>query len=966
MRRVLLLLDLLLVLSTAVHAADALKNGSFAQPGDQPGLAADWIWTANSGWARSANGGPEGRPCLVFSSEKPAGGLVRQQADFLKPGATYVLRVVSRCKGPLQPAVALRDRQANQDLIPPVLLAQEDDWQARRVEFKATTADVDVVIAPDASLFKGGQGAPGQVLIASIEILPVGEQKPAQIVPKLGENLALTRPYTLSPRPSYALCSDPDDKTQLTDGVYTEGHFWTRPTTVGWQGTDPKFINIDLGHDYPIRGISYSTAAGVAEVHWPVHLYIFVSPDGQKWHKAGDLVPLAAAHDPLPMYGEYANYHFWTDKLQTHGRYVQIVALSDSFNFVDEIEVYRGDDSFMAAAYADAGKDNLQQYMTQCLTDNLIQQQLRKDLRAVQSDVAALPAGQKAAFETRLAALGQAIDTMPTVPMEGFRAVLPMLPLEKDIFALQAEVWRAQGKPALRVWANQRWDPLEPSQEPPEGGAAPALKVDMMGNEYRAGVVNLTNASDRPLQLALRLTGLPGGTNPGYVKVYQVEHVGTRWFDSVAAALPEVKATASGYPIEVPVGMTRQVWFTFNPRTLKGGTYNGSIEISGGATVQKVPVKLAVWPIRFPDHTTLSLGGWDYTNNEKSYGITARNRDAVLAYLKAHYVNLPWGSGALPMGAFDAAGNMAAPDTTNFDNWLKTWPNANLYAVFVPSQDNLGGVKMGTPLFNTMVGYWAHFWAQHARDKGLKPSQLALLIYDEPSKKSQYDIIVAWGKAIKAAEPELRLWEDPQPTEPNDVVEMLATVDIIAPYRSQYLMNPGGWLQKLYENARQQGKDLSFYNADGPARTFDPYSFYLLQEWHVFVNGGSSSCFWAFSDNGGVDCWNEYPAKGNGPYCPYYLSDDSITGAKYMEAIREGVEDYEYLTMLKRRVAELEKKGVAPAKLAAAKALLSEGPQRVLAEDTGRAYRWDVPKHREIQDQVRVEILKALCDLQKL
>lgn len=965
MRRMLCLLTLV-VLSTVVYGANAVKNGDFAAAGDPPTLAADWAWPAGSGWSRSADQGPDHKPCLVFSTDKAATGVVKQQADFLKPGATYVLRVVSRSNGQLQPAIRLVNRETNTEIIPPVVLAQDSAWQARKVEFKAPTADADLEIAADASFFKDGKGVAGQVSIASVEILPVEDQKPAQVIPNLGENLALTRPYTLTPAPNYSLCKDPDDKTQLTDGVYTEGHFWTRPTTVGWQGTDPKFVNIDLGHDYPIKGVSYSTAAGVAGVHWPLHLYVFVSPDGQQWHRVGDLVPLAAAHDPLPLYGEYANYRFWTDKLQTHGRYVQIVALSDAFNFVDEIEVYRGDDSFMAAAYPDAGMTDVQTYMAQALTDALIQQQLRKDLQAVEEDVAALPAAQKPGFEARTAALKQAIETMPTVPMAGFKAILPMLPLEKDIFALQAEVWRAQGKPALRVWANQRWDPLQPSQEPPEKAPAPAVAVDMMSNEYRAGVINLTNASDKPLQLNLRLSGLPGGTNPDWMKVYRVEHVGTRWFDSVAAALPEVKATASGYPIDVPVGMTRQVWFAFNPRTVKNGTYTGSVEITGDGKLAKVPVRLAIWPLRFPDRTTMSLGGWDYTNNQKSYGINPKNYDAVVVYLKDHFVNMPWASGALPMGTFDAAGNMAAPDTANFDNWLKIWPNANLYAVFVPSQDSLNGVKMGTDLFNTMVGNWAHFWAQHARDMGIKPSQLAILIYDEPNNKSQYDIIVAWGKAIKAAERELRLWEDPQPTEPNDAVEMLSLIDIIAPYRSQYLQNPGGWLQKLYEDARQKGKDLSFYNADGPARTFDPYSFYLMQEWHVFANGGSSSCFWAFSDDGGVDSFNEYPAKGNGPYCPYYLTENSITGAKYMEAIREGVEDFEYLTMLKQRVAELEKKGVAPAKLAAAEALLVEGPRRVLAEDTTRTYLWNAPKHRDVQDEVRVDILKALMDLQKL
>ncbi|MGE5532593.1 MAG: hypothetical protein ACM3VW_10815, partial [Bacteroidota bacterium] len=798
MRKLVMLFAVALLSVSVLYAADAVKNGSFAQAGDQAALAAEWDLPAGSGWQRSADQGPDGKPCLMFNAAKATSGFAKQQLDFATPQTTYVLRVISRSDGHLVPTIRILDRADNKEIIPPVQLDSGRGWQARRVEFKSLSADMNLEVYPDVSVSQDGKAVAGQVCIASIEVTPLAEQKPRQIIPKLGENLALTRPYTMNPKPTYSYCADPDDKTQLTDGVYTEGHFWTRPTTVGWGGAAPKFVNIDLGHDMPIKGVSYSTAAGIADVRFPRHIYIFVSPDGQMWHKIGDIVPMAIEHDPLPLYGEYANYRFWTDKLQTHGRYVMVVAVSDSYSFCDEIEVFRGDDALMAKAYPDAGMAEVEKYMTQCQTDSLIQQQLTKDLKAVREDVAALPADKKAAYEARIAALQSAIDTMPTVPMEGFRAVLPMLPLEKDIFALQAEVWQAAGKAPLRVWTNNRWDTLEPSQEPAAAEKAPALGVQMVLNEHRAAVVNLTNAGQTPLQVNVRVNGLPGGTNPGFMRVYRVEHVGTRWFDSVAAALPEVAKGANGYAIDVPVGMTRQVWLSFDPVTVKPGTYRGSVEISGGSKVEKVPLALTIYPLRLPEKQTMCLGGWDYTDSA-TYGIKPGNFDAVVKYLKEYGVNLPWAGGAaLPFGTFDAEGNMSAPNTMRFDNWVKLWPDARMYAVFVNGGDTCGGAKMGTEQFNTMVGNWAHFWAGHMREKGLKPSQLALLIQDEPMTKRQYDIIVAWSKAIKAAEPELRIWEDPQPTEAKDPVAMLEACDIIAPYRGQYLSNLKGWLPGLY------------------------------------------------------------------------------------------------------------------------------------------------------------------------
>ena len=277
------------------------------------------------------------------------------------------------------------------------------------------------------------------------------------------------------------------------------------------------------------------------------------------------------------------------------------------------------------------------------------------------------------------------------------------------------------------------------------------------------------------------------------------------------------------------------------------------------------------------------------------------------------------------------------------------------------------GAKPGTEQFNLRVGNWARFWVRHMRALGLQPGQLGLAIQDEPGSKAQYDFITAYARAIRSAAPELAIWEDPLPQEDKECLEMLASVDILCPNRTAFRAGDG-WNRELFRSQARQGRTLWFYSCDGPARSFDPFSYYLLQEWQAFQEGATGSCFWAFGDSAGVSCWNEFMATGvsPGPYCPLYLDDTSVTGAKYMEAIREGAEDYEYLTMLRNRVVELERRGVPAPKLAAARKLLVSGPQRVLAMEKGANYRWDETKDRGAQDRVRVEILQALAGLAKL
>jgi len=471
----------------------------------------------------------------------------------------------------------------------------------------------------------------------------------------------------------------------------------------------------------------------------------------------------------------------------------------------------------------------------------------------------------------------------------------------------------------------------------------------------------------------LRLTGLPGGDDPDYVTVHEVLHVGTRHFTAVAAALPELPRTADGYTLTVPAGMTRQVWLSFRPQGLTPGAHRGRIEIQAGKEPQlSVPITLKVYPLRFPDTPTLHLGGWSYTNSEAAYGLTPQNRHAVIVHLRQHYVNAPWASGAvLGNGTYDGAGQMTAPpDTSNLDQWTALWPNARRYMVFKAVRDSFDGSEMNTELFRTKVGNWARFWASHLRRTGRRAEQLGILLVDEPHGKEQYDTITAWARAINAVEPALTLFEDPQPREPEGPLEMFSQVDILCPHLPAFLASPAdGWYHKLFLDQKRQGRELWFYSAAGPARTFDPFSYYLLQHWRCLKYGATGSAFWAFADPGRTEqrktlsCWNEFPAAGNGPYCPIYLDATSVTAAKYMEAIREGVQDYEYLIMLRDRIRQLDQKGVRSRALAQAKTLLATACDRVLAGEDGPNYRWDEPKDRTVADTVRIEVLEALTQL---
>ena len=83
-----------------------------------------------------------------------------------------------------------------------------------------------------------------------------------------GSNIALGKSYNISVAPNYPLCTDPKDIVQLTDGEYVVGsQFWSDKRCVGWRKPATSIeITIDLEKVQPIKGVSYNTAAGNADV----------------------------------------------------------------------------------------------------------------------------------------------------------------------------------------------------------------------------------------------------------------------------------------------------------------------------------------------------------------------------------------------------------------------------------------------------------------------------------------------------------------------------------------------------------------------------------------------------------------------------------------------------------------------------------------------------------------------------
>jgi hypothetical protein len=801
------------------------------------------------------------------------------------------------------------------------------------------------------------------------------------------QNIANGKPYTMSSPPNYSHCTDDGDQTDLTDGVVFEepDSLWTQKSTVGWsRRRGPLQITLDLGSVEPVRGASYHTAGGEVGVSFPTTIAVQVSEDGKTFYWAGDLVRLDE-NAPPRAYAGYFYHTYRTDKFQTKGRYVRFeIAGAGEYVFVDEIEVYRGDDAFLEEEYPGEPVSAAQVVDPARLTRLGAYRRIRSDLETTRALVEETAPENQADLLHRLSEIRSALyqSQFPAEPAT-FKAIVPFNEYHRRVFGIYSHVLPKGDGSGITIWHTPRYKILSLFEKP--GEPLSELTVEMMRNEYRAEVFNITNASESPMEIRIRIQDLPGGRNPAYVRPHQVEYVDTRMGEVVATALVPLEENDGAYRSNVAAGMTRQIWLSVNRPDIDPGRHRGRIGIVCGSVKKEIPFTLSIAGTRFPDRPDYSLEMWDYLAdmNPPRYGTTEMNRSSAIQDMTEHFVDTVWAEwGSLPqikstsgvgrpMWDFDEMGNLTAEiDFSGWDRFVKMSPGARYYMAshHFHAKELFGGLEQGTEAFDRALAQFAARWAEHNREIGLKPRQAGICFVDEPSTPDTFRITYLFAKAFKAGTDEILLWSNPVVTE-TDIKyfqEAMEHCDIICPNLEEFRRGKPE-VRDYYRELQTQGKSLWFYQCGGPTRIGNT-AYYRLQPWYAGRYGATGGGFWAYADGGGnMDSWNDYPAVRGTSFTPVYFSSDHVTTSKHWEAAREGIQDWQYLKMLKDRIAELKKSGHDSGHLQDADQLAETLAQSVLDQVASEFGTWYSAKLREDPSAIAENArLKALRMLEKL
>jgi hypothetical protein len=763
------------------------------------------------------------------------------------------------------------------------------------------------------------------------------------------QNIALGCAVSFDPFPNYPLCTDADDARQVTDGKFAPGGFWTDVETVGWAVASPYHIRIDLGKIRPISGVMYSTAGRAnAGVLWPAALAVQVSDDGVNYYYVGDLVALDRLNGPLPKLGDdNINHRFTTDKLRTHGRYVvvSIMAEGDAQAYFDEIEVYSGDDSWLSDKLPGRADGDYRNCIYQVMRGlgNMVKANIKK---AIISDEA------KSNLYARLDALQNGGEPPLPVYTAGFKAILPMDNYQASILATNGSLLHELGLPPITIWQKHRYTRLGVTDFPAKQGAS--INIDAMRNEFRADSFLVTNATDKPVISTLKISGVHGAPKPDWLEVSNVPWTDTAMREPVAAALPPAEYKGDGYEITIPAGMTRVVWLTVDTSRLASRNHKGVMTLSSGRNTAIIPIQVRVSKIEMP-RPRLSLQVWDYAHHTGLRAIVPGNIDSATRMMQSHFVDTPWANG----DAIPYTENPAPESFSILDKWIKRWPDARYYMINAYTQTEFRDVKIGTPEFNTKIGNWAKALEAHMRSLNIDPRKLCILIQDEPMTVAQDEFVAAWARAIKASGAKITIFQDPYWTHPekNPIQEAITLPDILCPNLDVYLRGKLDTI-RYWEKIRQSGHKLWFYQCAGPVRNFDPTVYYRLMAWQAFKAKAEGIGFWSFGDiGGGSSSWNEYTITGVA-YAPEFIEDAGVTDSVHWQAVREGIEDYEYLSMLRDATQKCRNQKLK----SEANALIEEIVDALTADryegSAGKTWK-DNPLHAKV-DESRIRILRML------
>ncbi len=743
---------------------------------------------------------------------------------------------------------------------------------------------------------------------------------------------------------------------------------------LGWGFSGQILLGLDFPEMKEIGGIVMHTLVNSQPATHAARIVAYASENGVDFYEIG----LLTGEEAKPGDGQSRPREYRLEGLAVKARAIRIGVVTQGQFYLNEVVVTPSKEKVVANTFTGEVIKDPEKHLLALSTELHARARVQKDFRTLsvmfldRVEKSALDAETRKALIAGLRPLREAVASTSVEvgdPLH-FKTIFPFNSTHAEVYALFGKLAATQKAQPLQVRTPNRWAPFEVVVDGEGSRVDQPLTLRAMPGETRTAGFTVGNASEKPQ--TVRITFQPTGTarvGEG-MQLFQTHWTDTKMRVAVASVLVPLKRDGEDWLLELPAGMNQMVWVNFSPDDQSAAQEGkGSFIVSADSVREEVPVEWKVFAGRFPQQWSLNFGGWDYLRPIREGNKSNVDQHQILEirdFLIRYGVDTPWAAQILDYGEYDDEGNMVKPPSVDhFNEWVALWPNARRFGIFNHSKDEIDGKKMGTPAFENAVRQWAKFWGDHLDKLGLK-QEFLLLVIDEPGvNEVDVSIATAWASAVRSGTERFKLWSDPvfKNPEKQGTPEYWKAHDIICPLIAPQLREEGQRHVDFYVNLREAGHRLEVYSCDGPSTALDPYHYYRLQSWSAYDMAATAQTFWQLSDHGqrGLS-WNEY-INTYLIFTPQFIGRDGVHTSRQMEAIREGMNDYEYFVLLKKFSQRAKKAGVAPQWVAKAESLLTTAPKRVLEGVDLAKTKWPTESERDKADVVSAEMGETLSQL---
>ena len=391
-----------------------------------------------------------------------------------------------------------------------------------------------------------------------------------------------------------------------------------------------------------------------------------------------------------------------------------------------------------------------------------------------------------------------------------------------------------------------------------------------------------------------------------------------------ASASPSpVAATYRAVPFDLPAGETHGFWVDIHvPTDAPAGEYQGTFLVRAAEGSTPVSVTLTVWDFTLPRLATVKTSlGWppgrmrSWYEERAAAGIEPEPTDWAAVdqqsaeLLSAHRINCHPPNGLWPELQGDGSYRIPTSEIDEVRAYADQY-HVNAYDVSNPSD------VFAAP--GPELDSWLAAWDDAITELDRPDILFYIYLRDEPNDQAAYEWVRTWGTPIVDAQTQVKVLVVEQPT-PQDPGwgDLYGAVDIWCPLFSLFDAAAAAERQALGETiwtytALCQGEDPSpWWQIDYPLLN------YRVPAWTAWRFGIRGLLYW-----GGMaywdavdDPWTEpatysidegggtvltYNGEGSLLYPGRAAGYDGIAASMRLKALRDSIEDYEYLSILER------------------------------------------------------------------